>query len=115
MCDVRTFRADSKIVSLICRLWPPKKFSQSFILFYEGQIPNVAILLTSGIVEIESPTGVKIFKQYTLFGLDELLDKKPSLMSVKILENSEACIFDSVSFSQKNQFYEELVEVNNRT
>ena len=69
-------------ISDIKKVSPPKKFTISSPLFYEGQVPIVAYLLIEGCIQLLKNKKIKkIIKPGSLIGLDELMTNSPAKLS----------------------------------
>ncbi len=78
-------------------------FSRSFDLYHEGQIPNVALLLIDGKVELYQKKKRLVFTTPILIGFYELLNSIPSTQRLHICANSKVCL---LSRDMLNQFPE---------
>lgn len=82
-----------------------KKFNSDFNLVYEKQIPNVAVLLTNGEVQIYKRNKLlDIVGPGALLGLTQLLQNKALNFTCKIGKDSEVILFDRSTLleEQKN-------------
>ena len=90
----------SKEITAIKAGWPPQIFVREFPLFYAGQVPNMAFLLTSGTIIIKNDSTGKeeSLDPPCLIGLHQLLTSAPTTSTATIQANSEASLIDKVTF-----------------
>lgn len=91
------------------KYFSPQKFDISFNLSYEHQIPNVAIVLVSGVIELINRNKVKAeIHPDSLLGFYNLLNNKPIRYGWRIVEGSELLILEKSlllkHLEQKNSF-----------
>ena len=83
------------IISKLLSFFPIKTFKSQSHLFYEGQIPIVGYLVIDGAIKItKNNKQQKILKPGSLFGLSELIHKKPSKISAEVLPETSLCFLD---------------------
>ena len=108
MHDYLSLDPNSKEVTVIKELWPESCFSKEFVLCYENHIPNVAVLLISGELVVESKHKQQAFKECGVFGVKALTQLLTLKERFTIKENSMVCAFDRVSFLEQMTVYPEL-------
>jgi len=90
-----------------------QKFEQKFDFIYENQIPNVAIVIVSGLVQLISKKKVKAeIRPDTLLGAYNLLYNKEVRYGWRVIEGTELLILeksDLLSYlEQQNSFLVQL-------
>lgn len=100
MCSIQVLCKESSLAQEILSQWPPQKFEKSFDLFYEEQIPNVAVYLVEGEVIFYFAGQARKLEAPVLVGAYELNNAETSDCRVQLCQGAKACIFDRVSLSQ---------------
>lgn len=104
MCSHKSLDVNSALAQAIESQWPVQTFKQSFDLFYAGQVPNVATFLKEGrAIAVYNENGKKkekILSAPMLIGANELLEQGISNCSIKIVKDSQASVFDRMTFQE---------------
>lgn len=98
-----------KNFKLIQENWPPREFTRDFCISYQNQVPNVAILLISGEVEIIQGSKITKVKFPALFAIKELLERQTLDYSIHVTAGSIACLIDRATLIEQ-AFAKQLIE-----
>ena len=112
MRNAPVIKLDDSEVSAIKLKWPPQAFIREFPLFYSGQVPNLAFLLTEGQIIIRHESkGDYVLKPPSLIGFKQLLKNIPSQSMAIICPNSKACLIDKATLVELLRTKSESAEV----
>jgi len=92
MCSFRFLSEDSIFAREIFKRSSGQTFRQSFKIFYQEQVPNVAIYLLKGQVMTQKNSVSEVFEKPALLGALEVFDKSPSDSSLEIQAGSVAIV-----------------------
>ena len=111
MCSHQLICHKSLLSQSLQEKWPPKYFKQSFDVIYKDQVPNIAIFLTAGSVELLSPGKELLISTPALIGVNELSQQAKSNCRVKILQGSYASVIDRMSLLDYLESYGDLLKI----
>ncbi|MBY0413008.1 MAG: cyclic nucleotide-binding domain-containing protein [Bdellovibrionales bacterium] len=95
----------SDLIKKIESFFPSKIFKAQAHLFYEGQIPNSGFLILAGTIKVSKKKKIqRILKAGTLFGLSEVVNRKPISITAEAFPDTEVCFIDRTT----------LLEIHNK-
>jgi len=95
-----------KLVQKITEISPPQKLRQTATLIYKGQVPNIALLLIQGVVELVSNIASDQIEVHEpcVICLKQLLDGSQSKADVVLCAGSEFSFLDSRGLEELLKF-----------
>lgn len=91
---------DKELITLKS-LWKPRAFPNDCELIYEGQVPNMAFLVSEGEVYLKKRKQIaEILNEGSLVGLVELLNHTPFKYTLQVPPHAKLCLLDKFTLKQ---------------
>lgn len=105
---------ESSSIREILKFSAQKTYTADSHLYYEGQVPIIAVLLIDGCIQLfKKKKTKKIILSGSLIGFAELMTNTPSATAAMITANSTVCFLDKSAIKEilqtKNSFLAQLI------